>query len=125
MQSLRWITLLTLIIVSSAFLTGCPSGTDTPPEVREYARSAQPEHTNLAETYNRSCRSCHSRGMGGAPLTGDGESWQTLLEQRGMDTLIRHTVEGFRGMPPMGGCPDCDRSDFRDLIDFMMQPHDY
>lgn len=56
-----------------------------------------------------------------APLTGHAESWRPRLAQ-GMDTLLKHTREGLRGMPAMGLCPDCSEQDFSELITFMSTP---
>ena len=68
--------------------------------------------------WSRSCALCHVDGNGGAPRIGHPEEWQPRLDQ-GQDVLLRHTVEGFNKMPPLGYCMSCDAEDFRALIDFM------
>lgn len=54
------------------------------------------------------CRACHLGGENGAPRTGDSRAWEKRIEQ-GMDTLISHALQGFRGndayMPAKGGHP--------------------
>ncbi len=79
---------------------------------------SNPASAELADIYNRSCRSCHAQGAASAPRTGDLAAWADRLDQ-GMDTLLKHTVEGYQGMPPMGMCFDCSESDFAALITFM------
>jgi cytochrome c5 len=54
----------------------------------------------------------------GAPLTGDKSAWAARLE-KGMNTLVDNTVNGFGGMPPYGLCMDCDADQFEALIRFM------
>ena len=54
----------------------------------------------------------------GAPPAGDAAAWAPRLA-KGEDTLLRHTIEGFNNMPPLGYCMDCSRDDFRRLIRFM------
>lgn len=84
------------------------------------ARAAElrPNDFALAETYDRSCRTCHANPASGAPLVGDTEAWAPRVAQ-GNRTLLDHTVRGFNGMPPLGMCPDCDLDEFRALIAFM------
>ncbi|MCH8497749.1 MAG: c-type cytochrome [Marinobacter sp.] len=109
---------LPAVIGLVALLTAC---SDTPPDpasLQAYARQAMPEEAALAATYTRSCQACHATGTSRAPLTGDTQAWGRLLN-KGMDTLVNNTIQGFGGMPPMGLCMDCDREDFAALIRFM------
>ena len=52
--------------------------------------------------YKAACSACHTAGVAGAPRTGDVAAWAPRLKQ-GYDTLVRHAVEGFKGMPAKGG----------------------
>ncbi len=72
----------------------------------------------VADLYNRSCRSCHHGGAGGAPRTGRAQDWEPRLFQ-GLDVLLDHTISGYKGMPPMGMCMDCDEDQFVGLIEYM------
>ena len=72
----------------------------------------------IVQLYNRSCRSCHASGAGGAPITHRVDAWQIRVD-KGMDALLQSTVEGYRGMPPRGMCYDCDEKQFRELIRYM------
>lgn len=72
----------------------------------------------LAEVYAATCATCHTRPETRAPLTGDAPSWREALA-RGPEALLAHTVEGYRGMPPLGTCGFCSEEDLRRLIEFM------
>lgn len=52
--------------------------------------------------YTASCFACHGTGAAGAPKTGDKGAWKKRIAQ-GMDTLVDHAINGFKGMPPRGG----------------------
>ena len=72
----------------------------------------------LVLTYQSVCASCHARGGTGAPLTGNAADW-TDRRARGADELLRHTVNGYRGMPPLGSCGRCSEADLRTLVAYM------
>ncbi|MFN3564501.1 MAG: c-type cytochrome [Burkholderiaceae bacterium] len=57
--------------------------------------------------YNLACGACHTAGVAGAPKLGDAAQWSPRLAQ-GYDTLVKHAVEGFKGMPPKGGNASLD-----------------
>ena len=71
-----------------------------------------------ARTYQAACASCHARPGIGAPLTGAEADWRARRGQ-GIDALLVHTVDGYRGMPPLGTCGLCSEDDFRALIRYM------
>lgn len=109
---------LSLILIS---LAGCaepssPAGEAAVPDDATMETPGVPQ-ANLAQ-WARSCALCHVRGEGGAPPAGDAAAWAPRLA-KGEDTLLRHTIEGFNNMPPLGYCMDCSRDDFRRLIRFM------
>lgn len=108
---MRFASLLLLLC-----LTGCgqQDGGDAP----RGASSSSPADPQIAQLYNRSCRSCHAGGTAGAPRSGDTAAWQPRVD-KGLDTLLDHTINGYRGMPPMGMCMDCDADQFVALIEFM------
>jgi len=114
-------------LVALLTLSGCKDRASASKErqaIFRYALEASPSDTVTTELYQRSCQSCHAKSLGGAPLPGDSATWLNLLKTRGMDGLVENIINGFRGMPPMGNCMDCDRENFEDLIRFMMKPHD-
>lgn len=59
------------------------------------------------EVYKLACGACHTAGVAGAPKTGDAAAWAPRIKQ-GYDTLVRHAVEGFKGMPAKGGSADLE-----------------
>ena len=68
--------------------------------------------------FNNNCVQCHLRPGVGAPLAGNAKDWQARKAQ-GEDQMLRHVVEGLKGMPPLGYCSACREDDFRALIRFM------
>lgn len=59
--------------------------------------------------FDHLCSSCHTPGIAGAPKVGDKTAWAPRLAE-GIDTLIKHAIEGYHGpdgnfMPPKGGNP--------------------
>jgi cytochrome c5 len=57
--------------------------------------------------YTAICAACHTSGAAGAPKLGDAAGWAPRIAQ-GYDTLLKHAIEGIRGMPAKGGNPDLD-----------------
>lgn len=109
-----------LIFIILATLTAC-GGDDRAggrAGLEAASRNLQPADRELAEIYNRSCRSCHTIAATGAPLTGDTAAWAERME-KGPDVLLENVVAGFGGMPPFGLCMDCDADEFDALIAFM------
>lgn len=57
--------------------------------------------------YKMACAACHGSGAAGAPKFGDAGAWGPRIAQ-GYDAIVKHAVEGLRGMPAKGGNPDLD-----------------
>jgi cytochrome c5 len=68
--------------------------------------------------YKAACAACHAAGAAGAPKTGDAGAWGARNKQ-GFDTLVKHAVEGFKGMPAKGGNPDLDPIEVARAVAFM------
>lgn len=77
-----------------------------------------PVSPEIAKLYRQTCRACHATPGTGAPPSFDRAAWAPRLEQ-GMDTLLLHTIGGYKGMPPMGSCMDCGEEEFIALIRYM------
>ena len=75
----------------------------------------------IVDRYKASCYACHGFGANGAPKTGVEADWAPRLE-KGMDTLVKHTNEGFNAMPPKGLCFTCSADEFKALIEYMATP---
>jgi cytochrome c5 len=86
-----------------------------PPQQSAPAPAADP---NLGTLYVQTCMACHTSPGSGAPQAGDREAWKPRLSQ-GMDVLLDHAIDGYRGMPPLGSCMDCTAEQFEQLIRFM------
>jgi len=101
------------LYLCASMLAAC--GQDAPPSVTAVVEPADPR---LAKLYAQTCKACHTNPGSGAPQAGDGNAWQPRVAQ-GMATLIDHTVNGYKGMPPLGTCMDCGEKEFEALIRFM------
>lgn len=65
------------------------------------------------------CFACHGTGAAGAPKIGDKAAWAPRIAQ-GMDTLVKHAIEGIRAMPPKGACMDCSDADLKAAVEYMV-----
>lgn len=73
------------------------------------------------EVYLANCHRCHGNGHSGAPSVGDVRAWKLRIGQ-GMDVLIAHAVEGYRGrMPPRGGNPRLDNRNLAAAVAYMVK----
>lgn len=113
--------LTTILLAGAALaLTACGDGAgsgDKPADRPVSSANLMPEDPDLAALYRQSCYSCHANGAGGAPRTG-APAWQSRMD-KGMDTLLNNTINGYKGMPPLGMCMDCGEEEFEALIRFM------
>lgn len=69
--------------------------------------------------YEETCQMCHATGLADAPKLGDKKAWGPRIAQ-GMDTMLKHAMEGLRAMPPKGGCTTCDEEEIRKAIEYMV-----
>lgn len=73
--------------------------------------------------YARLCASCHDSGAGGSPKLLQAQ-WDTRLAQ-GMDTLVKHAIEGFDGaaetpMPAKGNNPNLTDEQIQITVQYMV-----
>jgi cytochrome c5 len=72
--------------------------------------------------YQNLCAGCHTSGAGGAPTLVQAQ-WNARIAQ-GMDTLYRHSIEGFVGnsgvMPAKGGNPALTDEQVQATVDWMV-----
>ena len=83
------------------------------------AQAAGPRVLQSGEAvYKAACGACHTAGVAGAPKTGDLAAWAPRLKQ-GYDTLVKHAVEGFKGMPAKGGAANLDNIEVARAVVYM------
>jgi cytochrome c len=79
--------------------------------------------TNGEQVFSKVCVACHGPGIAGAPKVGDQETWKPLIA-KGMQTLIKHAIEGFTGdkgvMPPKGGVPGLSDAEVEAAVRYMV-----
>ena len=114
---------ISILLLVFALVISCSKNTKkdekSVEEVSLSAESYMPSDAKLAEKYKRSCFMCHSNSDAGAPLTKDNSAWQERIDQRGLDGLLKNTIEGYNAMPMKGQCMDCTEEELKDLIKFM------
>jgi len=69
--------------------------------------------------YHTYCIACHSSGAAGAPRLGSAREWQPRIA-KGMDTLVKHSIEGLGAMPPKGFCSDCSDEELAHVTQYMV-----
>ncbi|AAV81048.1 cytochrome c5 family protein [Idiomarina loihiensis] len=72
------------------------------------------------QVYDKYCTACHTSGVMGAPKRNNAADWQPRLDQ-GMETVLKHAVEGFNAMPPKGTCSDCSEEEIQAAINYMTE----
>ncbi|WP_152223603.1 cytochrome c5 family protein [Pseudomonas sp. SCB32] len=97
-------------------LGGC--GDDARPSAPVHSATLAPADKALAKIYDTSCKTCHANPASGAPQAGDLQAWRPRVAQ-GADSLLDHSINGYKGMPPMGMCMQCSEDEFLALISFM------
>jgi len=104
------------------------SGPGKPPmEKTTAAASGSPESgENEAgeKVFAGTCSACHGQGIAGAPKFGDSEAWKPRIA-KGMDTLVKHAMEGFQGesgmMPAKGGNASLSEEDVEAAVRYMVE----
>lgn len=74
--------------------------------------------------YQSKCLACHATGAAGAPKMGDKADWEPRIAQ-GVDTLVKHAIEGFKGakgyMPPKGGFTSLSDDEVKATVAYMVK----
>jgi len=84
---------------------------------KEPAASGGGANSKYAKLFEEKCNACHGN-KAIAPVPGDKEAWAPRIKQ-GKETLYKHAINGFQGMPPKGGTnlPDAD---IKGIVDYMV-----
>ncbi|MDK2124780.1 c-type cytochrome [Parachitinimonas caeni] len=77
-----------------------------------------PGSRNGKAVYEAVCASCHGAGLAGAPKFADSAAWAPRISQ-GLETLVKHAVGGFKGMPAKGGAADLTDDEVARAVAFM------
>ncbi len=120
-----WLCLL-LCCPAAAFADGL-SRTEPSQAPAPAASPAEPTAVRGAldrgrEVFNRTCVKCHGDPSSHAPLIGKQSSWKPRIEQ-GLQTLVRHALEGHggpQGMPPKGGFSELANDDVAAAVTYIV-----
>ncbi|MFT4796624.1 MAG: cytochrome c5 [Candidatus Azotimanducaceae bacterium] len=116
------LALLIVIVVMVFGIAGC-GGSDQsqgvePNLLEESPLEEGPDSVRVARLWSQSCALCHVSAVAGAPRSGNADDWAARLAT-GKPLLLKHTIEGYNNMPPLGYCMACTEADFSALIDLM------
>lgn len=65
------------------------------------------------------CKACHEAGVAGAPIAGS-DQMAARLEEKGLETLVSHAINGINAMPPRGGNPALTDAQIQAAVEFML-----
>lgn len=88
-------------------------------QVTQTASSANKKSLSNKELYNKYCTLCHSAGVAGAPRLGNKADWTPRIK-KGLATLKKHALSGYKAMPAKGTCMECSSKQIVSLIQFMI-----
>lgn len=77
-----------------------------PQQILESIRGSKNEGEQIVTHFCASCHAAKPLIELGAPKINQLADWQTRVKS-GLDTLFKHTEEGFGAMPARGGCFEC------------------
>ncbi|MEO0445107.1 MAG: c-type cytochrome [Verrucomicrobiota bacterium] len=87
-------------------VSGCGEAEPPPPLTISTWVPEDPILVSGMAVYDKTCSLCHHEGEEGAPRLSHDAQWEVRRE-KGIDTLIKHAIEGFHGddgdMPAKGG----------------------
>lgn len=98
------------VLVAAAVVTPTPGS--APGGVPAAVRSGD-------AVYGETCMACHASGVAGAPKAGDAGAWASRLAQ-GSGVLIQHALQGYKGMPPKGGCTSCSDAEIKAAVEYLL-----
>jgi cytochrome c5 len=91
--------------------------TDPSQLVKVAAKTREP--LSGQQVVEKVCAGCHANGLLNAPRIGDADAWKARYEQ-GLDTLVKHSIEGIRQMPARGGDADLSDDEIRESVKQML-----
>ena len=98
----------------------CVEGEDCGSAVMTTSVAAVAGADSPADTYSKSCATCHAIGLAGAPKLGDVAAWEPRIA-KGMETLYDSGINGLApGMPARGMCFTCSDDELNAVVDYMV-----
>jgi cytochrome c5 len=122
--------ILLVKFVTTAPLTGAGTDSQSPEAIAARLRPVADDGYVLKDAnapkvlltgdavYTGNCAACHATGMAGSPKFGDASAWGPRIAQ-GYETLVKHALEGIRGMPARGGNADLDDTEVARAVVYM------
>lgn len=99
-------------VLLSAIFLGCVFGSclqasgHNPQQILENIRGSKNEGEQIVANFCASCHAAKPLIALGAPVIHKVSDWQFRVKY-GLDTLFKHTEEGYGAMPARGGCFEC------------------
>lgn len=90
----------------------------------EVGTSEEPVELAAGDIYNNVCSSCHDAGVSGAPVMGDSDAWSARFDDKGLETLFDHAINGFNAMPARGGDSSLSDEQVRKTVAYMLEEAD-
>ena len=90
----------------------------------EMDTSEEPVELAAGDIYSNVCSSCHDAGVSGAPVTGDSDAWSARFDDKGLETLFDHAINGFNAMPARGGDSSLSDEQVRKTVAYMLEEAD-
>lgn len=69
--------------------------------------------------YEETCHICHGPGLAGSPKFGDKTEWAPRIAE-GIETLVKHAIQGYKAMPPKGTCMACSDEEIHKAVEYMV-----
>jgi cytochrome c5 len=71
------------------------------------------------QVYDKFCFACHAAGVSGAPIFGNADQWKPRVA-KGMDELMKSTLNGLNAMPAKGTCVTCADEELKGAVQYML-----
>ncbi len=95
----------------------------------EVDTAAEPADLSAGDIYSNVCAACHDAGVSDAPIMGETDEWSNRLNDKGLETLFDHAINGFNAMPARGGDSSLTDEQVREAVAYMLDEagvdHDY
>ena len=72
------------------------------------------------QIYETHCAVCHNGTDAKAPKLGDKKVWAQRYKQ-GKTVLYKRAIDGYKVMPPKGGCMECSQQSIKAAVDYMLK----